>query len=126
MLGNDSIDYSPIAGENRNLSNEIQESEKLQTIINNLSRELDTLRQQQAESGPANETMNTKVVSESELDTNNIRPRIKLLRKRKILNQTSGSDILTPVYVESGISHGSKFRNLGMMGHWFISHDRPH
>ena len=31
------------------------------------------------------------------------------------------------VYVESRISRGSKFRNLGMMGgHWFISHDRPY
>ena len=56
-----------------------------------MSKEVDILRQQQAESGPANETMSTKVVSESEFDTNNIRPRIKR-RKRKILNQTSGSD----------------------------------
>ena len=48
MLGNDSIDYNHSAGENRNLRNKIQESEKLQTIINNLSKELDTLRQQQA------------------------------------------------------------------------------
>ena len=77
---------------NRNLSDEIQESEKYQTIISNLSKELHTLRQQQAVSGPANETMNTKVVSESELDTDNIQPRIKRSRKRKILNQTSGSD----------------------------------
>ena len=80
MLENDSIDYKSSVGENRNLNNEIQESEKLQTIVNNLSKEVDILRQEQAECGAANETMNTKVVSESELDTSNIRPQIKRLR----------------------------------------------
>ena len=50
------------------------------------------LRQEQAESKPANETMKTKVVNKSEVDTDNIRRRIKRLRKCKILNQTSGSN----------------------------------
>ena len=36
MLGNDSIDYKPSAGVNCNLPNEIRESEKLQTSIDNL------------------------------------------------------------------------------------------